>query len=421
MKSKIESPAAISLGIHFTFFVIYMAGLSAFGSFVNDMYLPSLPSMTKFFHCSASVVQLGLTTGMIGLALGQLILGPISDKYGRKPVLILSMILFTIAAIVSIFSPTINFFLICRLFQGFGASAGYFLARTIPADVYEGRPLAKTMAIIGAINGFAPASAPVIGGLIAVKWDWQGAFVVLAIFSIILLLFSPKLKETLPPSKRDNGSLLHAFGRYGTLLRNRKFMTHVLLKGASLGILFAYISGAPFIYQDEFGFSKLGFVGIMGANALAVAAGAMIALRFKVLKRAALAGSIGVMICAIILAIFIFTLHNLWSFEVFILPLLFCLGMNFTVSNTLSMNEGRSDAGGASAILGIGGYLFGAVVSPLVGKGDIMHSTAIVILTVAFITLIFAYFSSRLAPDPNMVATKENADAENAGHSNSSK
>lgn len=402
-KQAVESPIAKQLGIHFTFFVIYLAGLSAFGSFVNDMYLPSLPSMTKYFHCSVSVVQLGLTTGMIGLGLGQLILGPLSDKYGRKPILIWSMLLFTASAIVSIFSPTITFFLICRVFQGLGASAGYFLARTIPADVYEGRPLAKTMAIIGAINGFAPASAPVIGGFIAIKWDWQGAFVALAIFSTVLLCFSPRLKETLIPQNRETGSFFQAYKKYILLLKNKKFMVHVALKGASLGVLFAYISGAPFIYQTEFGFSQIGFGLIMGANAIAVAAGAMIALKFKVLKRAAFIGSFGVLIAAIILTFFIYNLHNLWSFEIFILPLLFCLGMNFTVSNTLAMNEGRADAGGASAILGVAGYLFGAIVSPLVGKGDIMHSTAIVILSVSVITLGFAIWTKNLAADPDMI------------------
>ena len=133
------------------------------GSFVNDMYSPALPAMVRFFGCTVSIGQLGLTMGMIGLGIGQIILGPVSDKYGRRPVLIASMSLFVVAAVVSIFSSTIHFFNLCRLFQGMGASGGYFLARTIPADVYSGRQLAKLMALIGAINGVAPASAPLVG------------------------------------------------------------------------------------------------------------------------------------------------------------------------------------------------------------------------------------------------------------------
>ena len=154
---------------YYIFLVAYLVGLSAFGSFVNDMYLPTLPEMTRYFQCPVSVIQLGLTMGMLGLGIGQLILGPASDKYGRKPVLMTTMTIFIIGAVVSIFSPDIHFFLGCRFVQGIGASGGYFLARTIPADIFSGRQLAKTMALIGAINGFAPASAPVLGGILAVR------------------------------------------------------------------------------------------------------------------------------------------------------------------------------------------------------------------------------------------------------------
>lgn len=399
-----HSPVASQLGINFTFFVIYMACISAFGSFVNDMYLPSFPSMMKFFGCSISMVQLGLTTGMIGLGLGQLILGPISDKYGRKPVLLYSLILFIIAAVVSIFSPTIHFFLICRLFQGLGASGGYFLARTIPADVFTGRPLAKTMAIIGAINGFAPACAPVVGGFISARFDWKGVFVALAIFSVILLIFLPRLKETLLPARRASGSVFNSFKNYKLLLDNKPFITHVFLKGAGLSVLFAYISSAPFIIQTHYGFSQVEFGLIVGGNAVLVAAGAMVALRFKLLKKAALIGGIFLMVSVLVEAAALLWIDTFLSYELLLLPMLFCMGMIFTVGNTLAMNEGRSHAGDASAIVGIMGYIFGAVVSPLVGIGDIMKSTAIVFLVCAFIVLIFSILSSRLAPDLNQPA-----------------
>lgn len=397
---KTQSPA-LSMAMSFTFLVIYLAGLSAFGSFVNDMYLPSLPSMRKFFGCSVSMVQLGLTTGMAGLGIGQLILGPVSDKYGRKPVLAWSVLVFIVAAVVSLFSKTIYFFLVCRFVQGLGASGCYFLARTIPADIYHGRDLAKTMAVIGAINGIAPACSPVLGGFISSEFDWKGVFVTLAIFGVILLCISGKLKETLPVADRTKGSLLKSFGAYGKLLKNYRFMIHVLLKGASLGLVFAYISSAPFIMQEHFGFSQTVFGCIMGANAILVAGGSMVALKFKQLKTGAFVGGISLMITSLVEALGLYFVDNFWIYEILLLPMLFSLGMIFTVSNTLAMNEGRNDAGNASAILGVAGYVFGAVVAPLVGKGNILHSTATAFIVLAVITLVFAVLSRRIPADLN--------------------
>jgi len=394
-----QSPAALKAGVNFIFLVIYLAGLSAFGSFVNDMYLPSLPSMCKFFSCSVSTVQLGLTMGMIDLGLGEIILGPVSDKYGRKPVLLATLFIFIGAAVASIFSPTIHVFLGWRLAQGIGASGGYFLARTIPADLYAGRTLAKTMAIIGAINGIAPASAPVLGGFISTSFTWKGVFWTLAGFALLLFLFAFRLRESLPAARRDKGSLLKAFSSYGTLARNRSFMTHVLLKGTALGFLFAYISSAPFIIQTHYHYSQVTFGCIMGANAVFVAVGSMVALKFKVLKKAALWGGIGMMTAVAVEAAMLMWVDTFWAYELPFPFALFCLGMLFTVSNTLAMQEGRANAGVASAMIGLGGYLFGAVVSPLVGLGDIMRSTAIAFIALGVLVLVTSILSDRLPAD----------------------
>lgn len=408
MDNKTSTPSAatqqpaISRG-YYIFLVAYLVGLSAFGSFVNDMYIPTLPEMTRWFHCSVSVVQLGLTTGMIGLGVGQLILGPVSDKYGRKPVLVTTLILFIAAAVASVFSPTIHVFLTLRFFQGLGASGGYFLARTIPADTLAGRPLAKMMALIGAINGFAPAAAPVVGGAVADSLGWRGIFWILAGFSTLLLLIALPLKESLPPSRRFPGRLLKSFGEYKILLKNKKFIVHVLLKGAALGLLFSYISAAPFIIETHFGYTALEFGGFMGFNALFVAAGATIAVRFKVLKRAAYVGGLVLMLATAVETAVLLFIDDFWAFEIALLPMLFSMGMIFTVGNTLSMNEGRDHAGSASALLELGGYIFGAVAAPLVGLGDIMHSSAIVFFAFAVLTLIFSYGTKRMPVDPNMV------------------
>lgn len=387
--------------VNYIFLIVYLVGLSAFGSFVNDMYLPSLPSMTKFFHCSVSTVQLGLTMGMIGLGAGQIILGPISDKFGRKPVLIWSTVLFILGAVASVFSPNIGVFLLFRLVQGLGASGGYFLARSIPADLYGGRALAKTMAIVGAINGIAPASAPVVGGFLSQHFGWQSIFVALAAIAIVLLAFSVRLKETLPRAERQKGNLWNAFEKYGTLMRNYRFMVHVMLKGSALGILFAYISSAPFIMQTHFGFRQDVFGCIMGANALMIAIGSMAALKFKLLKRAAYVGGLAVLASVALECVALVCFNSFWLYELLLLPMLFSLGMVFTAGNTLAMNEGRDSAGDASALLGLGGYVFGAVVAPLVGLGDIMRSTACVIFILALVVALFAILCHRLPADLN--------------------
>lgn len=386
---------------YYIFLVVYLVLISSLGSFVNDMYTPSLPAMCRFFGCSVSLAQMGLTMGMIGLAIGQFVLGPVSDRYGRIPVLYASVSLFIVAAVVSVFSPSIHFFNFCRMLQGIGASGAYFLARTIPADIYAGRNLARLMALIGGINGIAPASAPVIGGVTADHFGWKGVFVLLTIYAAVILLIGRAMKETLPPSARAQGRWWSAFSHYTTLLRNRSFMVHVAYKGLALGMLFAYISAAPFILQHTYGLSQTAYGLVIGFNALFVVAGSLIALKFRPLKRAAWVG------CFILVggvageAISLFTIHSIIVFEVFAVVMLFGLGLIFSTTNTLAMNEGRMEAGDASSILGISGYIVGAVVAPLVGIGNILHSTAITFVILAGLVFIAALASKRIAPDLN--------------------
>lgn len=384
---------------YYIFLVAFLVLISALGSFVNDMYTPSLPAMCRFFGCSVSLAQMGLTTGMIGLGVGQIILGPVSDRYGRRPVLMWSVALFIVAAVISIFSKSIHVFNICRFFQGVGASGGYFLARTIPADIYSGRNLAKLMALIGGINGIAPASAPVIGGVAADHWGWKGVFLLLAAFAFVILLCSPALKETLPPSSRTQGHWWHAMKGYAVLLRNRKFMIHVAYKGLALGILFAYISATPFILQHDYGMSQTSYGLIIGFNAIFVVIGSMLALKFHPLKKAADFGILVLIVGVAGESVALFMVHSLVIFEIFAAIILFGLGLIFSTTNTLAMNEGRMQAGDASSVLGVSGYVVGAIVSPLVGVGDILHSTAIAFIVLALLTSVAALASSRIAPD----------------------
>lgn len=394
LSEKLASPRS-----YYYFLVFFLVLLSAAGSFVNDMYSPALPDLCKFFGCTVPLAQMGLTTGMIGLGIGQFILGPVSDKYGRKIVIICATSLFVVAAIASLFATSIHIFNLCRLVQGLGASAGYLLAKTIPADVYAGRQLAKLMTLVGAINGFAPASAPVIGGILDNDLGWKSIFIFLASFSVFIIVISLFLKESLPKARRNALPLLKSFGGYKYLLKNKNFMIHTALRGSILGVLFAYTSSSPFIVQNHYHFSATGYGIMVGVNALFIAAGSVLSLRFRPYKRAALIGAVILAVGTALETVALFAIHNVWVYDVLMAVVLFAVGMVISTANTLAMNEGRARSGEASAVLGVSGYIVGAIASPLVGLGDILHSTAYVNIALACLVMVFAIASSRLPAD----------------------
>lgn len=381
---------------YFIFLLCFLAAMSAFPSLVNDLYLPTFPAMRAEFHTSRSVVQLGLSFVMVGLGLGGLFWGPMSDKMGRKPVLFISLIMFIIFSGLSVISPNISFFLGCRLFQGLGASGAVMLSKTIPADMYTGRQLARMMSTVGAINGIAPVSGPLLGGFMAHAIGWRGIFIVLTLIGAAMLCLTFFFRESLPPAKRDRGPWRALLDEYLPLLKNRPFMIHVILKSAALGVLFCYISSGPFIIQDRYGFDALQFGLIFGVNALAVVFGATISVRFRTMKKAAITGAAGMVVFACLEAFAISFLDSIWVFEGLIVPMLFFAGIVFAASNTLAMIEGHLAAGAASAILGLGGYVFGFIVSPLVGLGDIQRSTSIGMTVCALICLLYGWFAYKL-------------------------
>lgn len=180
------------------FLLILLGMLTAFGPFVTDMYLPALPTMTGYFGTSVSMVQLGLTFSMIGLALGQLLVGPVSDKYGRRRPLIASMVLFIISTVACIFSPDVVFFTAMRFLQGIAGAGGIVISRSVATDEFSGKELMKMLAIIGAINGIAPIAAPVVGGVMLSATDWRGIFAVLLLLGVVLLVGSIMFRESLP-------------------------------------------------------------------------------------------------------------------------------------------------------------------------------------------------------------------------------
>ncbi len=384
---------------NYAVFVAFIAIIGAFSSLVNDMYLPTIPSMMKEFHTTPSMTQMGISMAMAGMGIGSVLWGSASDRYGRKPMLLISLIIFVASTALSLFSRSITFFIICRLFQGIGAGGAMVLSTSIPADVYMGRQLAKLMAIIGLVNGVAPALGPVVGGFMADWVGWKGIFILLLLIGVGMTFWTTRYTETLPPQRRLN---VHSFSdylkAYRSLLVNRRFMIYVTIKAVAIGLLYAYIASAPFLIQTHYGFSATAFGLIFGGNALAMGLGSTLAVKLKSMKQAMIIGCVGMFVFAVAESVVMWHEAPFYLYELFAVPMLLFSGMIFSSSNTLSMEVGREEAGTASAILSVVKYAFAAVVSPLVGLGDMFHSAAIAFVVITSIALILAFFASRLTP-----------------------
>ena len=375
------------------FLVILLGVLSAFGPFVVDLYLPSLPQLAQFFDTTASMTQLTLTTAMIGLAVGQLLLGPMSDKFGRKIPLIISLLIYIISTILLIFSPNIETMIVLRAVQGLSSAGSVVISRAVATDLYRGREMTRFFGLLMTINGIAPIISPILGSLLLEYIGWKGVFFFLAIIGIVVLLFCLCLKESLIIEKRLKGSVLSTFFTFGKIIKNRMFMSYVGIESFLLAAMFAYIAASPFILQSFYGLSAFTFSLCFGANGAALVIGANIG--GKLSNRTAL--SFGVLGFGIVVLYTISTLiiqPNWFLVEIGFFLMLLMMGLTFPAISSLAMESERQYAGSASALLGFTPFFLGGVVSPLVGIGNIFYATAVVILVCAFISLII-YFLIR--------------------------
>lgn len=376
------------------FLVILLGVLSAFGPFVVDLYLPSLPQLAQFFDTTASMTQLTLTTAMIGLAVGQLLLGPMSDKFGRKKPLIISLLIYIISTILLIFSPNIETMIVLRAVQGLSSAGSVVISRAVATDLYRGREMTRFLGLLMTINGIAPIISPILGSLLLEYIGWKGVFFFLAIIGIVVLLFCFRLKESLIIEKRLKGSVLSTFFTFGKIIKNRMFMSYVGIESFLLAAMFAYIAASPFILQSFYGLSAFTFSLCFGANGAALVMGANIG--GKLSNRTAL--SFGVLGFGVVVLYTISTLiiqPNWFLVEIGFFFMLLMMGLTFPAISSLAMESERQYAGSASALLGFTPFFLGGIVSPLVGIGNIFYATAaLVILVCAFISLII-YFLIR--------------------------
>ena len=376
---------------YLVYLYLLLGVLAAFPPLVTDMYLPALPVMTAEFQTTASAVQMSLATCILGLAIGQLVFGPLSDKWGRKPLLKSALLLFILATVAILFSPTIEMLNICRFFQGLGGAGGVVLSRSVATDCYSGRELAKSLAIIGAINGIAPVTAPVIGGLFSEAIGWKGIFGILLAIGVLLYVVSIPFRESHTSEKHYAGSLTSLFIQAGILFRNSAYVRYVLIFGMANAALFGYISSASFIIQNDFGLSELMFGILFGINSMAIGSGSILSLKFKQITNAIHVGCAGMFGCSVLQLCNYNLGFGFWGYEILVFIMLFSVGMVFTSSTTLAMTEGKSKIGWASAIVGAAGFLFGGIVTPLVGLGTIQISTYLVMIVCSLIAMSLSY------------------------------
>ena len=363
--------------------------LTAFGPFVTDFYLPVLPEMTGYFHTTPALASMSLTAGMIGLAAGQLFIGPLTDKYGRKRILVGSMLLVVVASLLCIFSGDIFMFNAMRVLQGLAGAGGIVIAKSMSADMYTGRELASFMALLGAINGIAPVCAPVVGGLMAGVTSWTGVFAVILAVGIVLMVCSMFLPETLQPANRIRKSVIKVYGNLFRVFRNSRFTLSVMAEMACFFMFFAYIASSPFIMQQVYHLSPLGYSLCFGLNALMIGVGAAMATRFRSQGTCLRFGGLGMLAGTLLLAFLLNTAMPLWIVMLAYIYTLICFGLMQPPLTAIALDSERDNAGAASAIFGASGFVAGALSSPLVGIGDITVTSGLVMACGAVVCLLF--------------------------------
>ncbi|NUR03091.1 MAG: multidrug effflux MFS transporter [Streptomyces sp.] len=354
---------------------LILGGLIATPPLAMDMYLPSLPEVTNSLHAPAATVQLTLTACLLGMALGQLVAGPMSDRWGRRRPLLIGMVAYVVSTVLCAFAPTVELLVAFRLAQGLAGAAGIVIARAVVRDLYDGAAMARFFSTLMLIGGVAPIVAPLIGGQILRVTDWRGVFVVLTVVGTVLTAFVwTKLPETLPAAERHGGGVGEALHAMRRLLADLPFTGFMLAGGFAFAALFAYISASPYVIQEIYGASPQTFSLLFGLNSVGLVAvgqinGKLLVGRVR-LDRVLGAGLLVVIAAATALLLMstgVFGTVGLAPVAAALFVLMSAMGVTLPNAQALALMRTKHAAGSASALLGTSSFLIGAVASPLVG------------------------------------------------------
>jgi MFS transporter, DHA1 family, multidrug resistance protein len=350
---------------------LLLGSLAILGPFTIDMYLPSFPTIVKEFGTTASFVQISLTSCLLGLGVGQLIIGPMSDVQGRKKPLLIFLIMYLVASAICAFAPNIYFFIVARFLQGFSAAGGIVISRAVVRDKFSGRELTKFFALLTLVSNLGPIIAPVVGGTILAFTNWTGVFIVLSVVGLVLFftVFS-KLEESLPTEKRVPSNIGQTFSNFGTLLKDRQFTGYAFTQGFIVAGIFAYVSGTPFVYQNIYGVSPQVFSLLFGLNGIGLILGSQAVGKFVDVISEKTFLIIGLTMSNLAGAVLLVALLLKAPLIAVVIPIFFfvaSIGIIGTTSFSLAMESQGHIAGSASALLGLLPFILGSISSPLVG------------------------------------------------------